>query len=279
MPRAVGACAVLVLAVAAVGCFTPAGRRSEALRPPTPAGLPPALPDGLYVESVLLERPLGDPALDRELWEGGSAVPPHVRALLAENGLRVAVLGGTPPPAFRRLLESGADAHDGRGQSFANRKDEVVPTAGPTDPCSFAVLPTLAGERARFDLRKARGGVLVRPERAADGRVKVWCEPRVQHGERADEIRPTADGTGFTVQGVVPVERFPALGFEVTLGPDDYLLIGSPAAGADTLGSVLFTADAGGRPRQRVLAVRAAWRGEKPSDLPPVRGRGEPTRR
>jgi hypothetical protein len=277
MPRAVGACAV-VLAVAVAGCLTPAAR-VDAHRPPTPGGLPPALPDGLYVESVLLERPLGDPVLDRELWDGGSVVPPHVRALLAENGLRAAVLGANPPPAFRRLLESGADAHDGRGLSFANRREEVIPTAGPTDPCSFAALPTLAGERTRFDLRKARGGVLVRPERAADGRVKVWCEPRVQHGDREDQIRPTADGTGFTVQGEVPVERFPALGFEVVLGPDDYLLIGSPAAAADTLGAALFTADAGGRPRQRVLAIRAAWRGEKPSDLPPVRGRGEGARR
>lgn len=272
MPRAGGACAV-VLAVAAAGCLDLGGPRVDALRPPPPAAsLPPAMPDGLYVESVLLERPLGDPVLDQELWAGGAAVPPHVRALLAENGLRAAVLGGTPPPAFQRLLES-SDAHAGRGQSFANRRDEVVPTAGPTDPCSFSVLPALSGARATFDLQKARGGVRVRPERTPDGRVSVRCEPQVQHGEREDHIRPTADGTTFTVQGEVPLERFASLGFDVTLGPDDYLLIGSPATASDTLGAVLFTADANGRPRQRVLVLRAAWRGEKPSDLPPVRGR------
>lgn len=275
MPRAGGACAVLV-ALAAAGCLFPASRRADAFRPPPPtvAGLPPAAPDGLYLESLLLERPLADPDLDRELWAAaGSAVPPAARALLAENGLRVALLGVQLPPAFRRLLGSSADAHDGRGRTFANRTEEVIPTAGPTDPCDFGVLATLGGERTRLKLAKARGGIQVRPERTADGRVKIACEPQVQHGERVPRFRPTADGTEFVAESEVPLERFPGLGFEVTLGPDDYLLIGSPAAASDTLGGVLFTADANGRPRQRVLAVRAAWRGEKPSDPSPTRTR------
>ena len=275
MPRAGGACAV-VLALAAAGCLFPATRRADSFRPPTPtvAGLPPAAPDGLYLESLLLERPLGDPALDRELWDGaGSAVPPAARALLAENGLRVAVLGGTLPPAFRQLLKEDADAHDGRGRSFAHRAEEVIPTAGPTDPCAFTVLRSFGGERAKLTLEKARGGVQVRPERTPDGRVRVACEPQVQHGERVPRFRPTADGTEFVAESEVPLERFPSLGFEVPLGPDDYLLIGSPAGAAGTLGEVLFTADANGRPRQRVLAVRAMWRGEKPTDQPPARSR------
>lgn len=270
MRRAAGACAILV--AAAAGCLGPAARTDTAFRRPT-GGLPPALPDGLYVESVLLERPLGDPALDRELWAGeSSAVPPATRALLAENGLRATVLSGNPPPAFRRLLDS-PDAHDGRGLTFANRAEEVIPTAGPTDPCGYRVLTALAGEKARVSLRQAHGGVQVRPERTPDGRVKVRCEPQVQHGERETHYRPTADATGFTAQEEVPLEAYPALGFEVTLGPGDYLLIGSPAAATETLGAALFVADAGGRPRQRVLAVRATWRGEKPAELPAGPGR------
>jgi len=120
--------------------------------------------------------------------------------------------------------------------------------------------------------------VLVRPERAADGRVKVWCEPQVQHGDRTDWFRPTADGTEFVKQGEVPVERYPGLGFEVLLGVNDYLLIGWPAETDATLGAALFGVEANGRPRQRVLVVRAGWGGSRASDLPPIpRHRGRPS--
>src|SRR5262249_5819955 len=95
----------------------------------------------------------------------------------------------------------------------------------------------------------------------------------LQHGDRRDWLRPTADGTQFTVQGEVPTVRYPALGFEVLLGPNDYLLVGWPAAAEGTLGSALFAVEANNQPRQRVLVVRAGRLGEaNPSDWPAVRG-------
>lgn len=279
---------MVLVCAAAAGCLPRAGGPLVALRPPPtqdPAAarqpkspLPPAQVPGLYVESVLLERPVGDPLLDRDLWADAAAqLPAHTAALLAENGLRVAVLGGTLPPAFQKALESEADTVNPHGLTFANRTDAVIPTAGPTDPCEFSVLPELGAERRKRKLKAASGGLLVRPERCPDGRVKVCCEPQVQHGDRQEFFRPTADATGFTVQGEVPLERYPTLGFEVTLGPNDYLIVGWPAEAAETLGSVLFAVEASGRPRQRVLVIRAGFRGATRSDLPAIpnpRGRG-----
>lgn len=276
MRRAGGAVAAVLACVAVAGCLTrpdgPAGpARPDADRTRALVPAPPV--EGPYVESVLLERPVGDPLLDRDLWASApAALPPRTAALLAENGLRVTVLGGNLPPAFRRLLEAEADTVNSHGLTFANRADAVVPTAGPTDPCSYHVLPDLAGERVAAKFRQAQCGVLVRPERTADGRVTVYCEPQVQHGERQDFLRPSADGTEFTLQGEVPVERYPGLGFDVTLGPNDYLLVGWPAAAADTLGSALFGVEADGRPRQRVLVLRAGYRGAVPSGLPAIAG-------
>jgi hypothetical protein len=267
MRRAGGALAVAVCA-AAIGCqWWPHADRPG----PARATLPTAAPDGPYVESVLVERPVGDAALDRDLWAAARPpLPAETIALLAENGLRVRVVGGGLPADFRRLLET--DAVDPHGLTFAGRPDAVLPTATPPDPCSFRVLPDLAGARREVTLRGAKCGVLVRPAWGGDGKLRVYCEPQVQHGEREDRFRPNGDGTGLTVTGEVPTERYPGLGFEVTLGPDDYLVLGSPAGAAGTLGEAAFTAEADGQTRQRVLLIRGGWRGPPPADDTP-RGR------
>lgn len=282
---------MILCAAAGVGCVRRAdgshglGNPFAGLvaREPAPAAstsvarsLGPIVPaDGLYIESVLLERPPGDNLLERELWSTDRAVvPPETAALLTENGLRVAVLRGALPPAFQKLLDSEPDTVNPHGLTFAGRKDAVLPTAGPIDSCDYAVLADLAGKRTPVSLRQAHAGILVRPEVLPDGRVRVRCEPQVQHGDRREWLRPTADRTQFVMQGEVPTTRYPGLGFDVTLGPNEYLLVGGPAASANTLGSVLFSATADdGRPRQRVLVVRAGRLGDPvPTDLPAIHG-------
>jgi hypothetical protein len=221
----------------------------------------------VQVQSVLIEQPVGDPFLNRDLWAAGwPAAGGQTRALLAENGLRAAVLGGNLPPRFQALLDSEPDTVNPHGLTFATRKDAVIPTAGPIDRCEYEVRTGLGGKPERVELREARCGVLVRPEATPDGRVRVWCEPQVQHGERQEWLRPTADGTQFVVQGEVPLEKYPALGFDVALGPNDYLLIGWDADRDGTLGAAMFAVEAGGRPRQRVLVVRAGRTGDAPPD-------------
>ena len=281
--RRTGAWATVVLCVAAAGCLDRAARpgrapadgvRARSFSPTGFGGLPAPETNGLYVESVLLERPVGDQLLDRDLWAADrSPLPAETEALLAENGLRVIILGGNLPPAFQKLVASEADTVNPHGLTFANRADAVLPTAGPTDPCAFEVRPDLAGGRVKASFRQARCGVQVRPERAADGRVKVWCEPQVQHGDRQDWLRPTADGTQFVKQGAVPLERYPGLGFAAVLGADEYLVVGSPAGADGTLGAALFGVEANGRPRQRVLVVRAGWR----DDRAPASPHGRPS--
>jgi hypothetical protein len=234
--------------------------------------------EGVCVQSVLIERPLGDSVIDRELWAAGlPAARDATRALLCENGLRAVVLGGNLPAGFQRALATESDTVDAHLLTFATRKDAVIPTVGPIDPCDYEVLTGLGGKRVRVSLRQARCGVLVRPEPAADGRVRVWCEPQVQHGERQDWLRPTADGTQFAMPRELPLERYPTLGFDVLLAPGEYLVLGWPADQPGTLGAAMFEVDAGGRPRQRVLVLRAGRTGDPTADdLPAV---PNPTRR
>jgi hypothetical protein len=275
MRLVVGCVVVLCAAVAGAGCkkpLTPAGRPGA---PTVAHSLAPAItPDGLFVESVLLERPVGDALLDRDLW--AVTVPagaPEARTLLTENGLRAGVLGGNLPQQLQDLLESDADAVDPRGLTFNLRKEAVLPTAGPLDPCKFSLLADLAGEPKAVELKHARCGILLKPQPAGAGRVRVWCEPRIQHGERRDQYRPNEDGTEITKTEEAPLEKFPTLGFEVTLGPEDCLVIGWSADQPDTLGAVLFGVEVDNRPRQRVLVIRARQMSRPgTADLPVIAG-------
>jgi hypothetical protein len=258
-----------VLCAAAAGCLTRGDRPSgesiaRSLAPVTPL-------EGVYLESVLLERPLGDPFLDRELWEAALPVgSQESRVLLAENGLRAAVLSGNPPQKFQTMLESDSEAVNPRGLTFASRREEVLPTSGPHAECEFRLLADLARERTAVSLDRARCGILVRPEAAEDGRVKVACEPQIQHGQRRELLRPSEDGTGWVKFEEVPLARYQPLAFEVTLGRNEFLLVGWRADQPGTLGQALFGVEAGGQARQRVLVVRARLPNAAPSDLPPV---------
>src|SRR5262245_1799730 len=201
--------AIMLCAVsAAAGCLLRSDRPSAS----TARSLPPVQPaEGAYIEWILLERPLGDPFLDRDLWNDtlpiGSA---ETQALLVENGLRAGVLAGNLRPRFQQILESETGSLNGRGLTFGLRKDEVLPTNGPTEKCEFAVLTDLAGKRTHVALTQARCGVLVRPEALPDGRVRVTCEPQIQHGEKQERFRATADVPRLVKYLEVPLVRYPA---------------------------------------------------------------------
>jgi hypothetical protein len=231
--------------------------------------------EGVYLDSVLLERPTGDRFLDRELWESTLPVgSQETRALLSENGLRVGILTGNLPQRFQTLLESDTEAINGRQQTFSLRKDEVLPTAGPHAKCEFGLLADLAGKRAPVSFTQARCGVQVRPEATKDDRVKLWCEPQIQHGEKKQWLRPSDDGTGFVPYEEVPLARYRALAFELLLARNEYLVVGCQADQPNTLGAALFGVEANGQPRQRVLVIRAYQvnPGSAP-DLPPLGSR------
>lgn len=261
---------VVCAAALAAGCL---GKKSPPDGPVRARSFGPTSPpaEGLYVEHVLIEQPVGDAFLNRDLWAAGSpAAPPSVTALLAENGLRAAILGGNLPPKFQALLGSEPDTVNARRFVFGTAKEHVVATAGPTDPCDFDVLTDLAGKREKLTLHQARGGVMVRPEATADRRIKVWVEPQVQHGEEREYLRPSADGTNFAKHVETPAEKFAGMGFEATLGVNELLIVGWVADDKSCLGSAMFGVEANGRPRQRVLVLRAGQLGGGTSDLPAI---------
>ncbi len=262
-------------AVTASGCLTRSGDR-PALAAVARSLAPVQQAEGVYLESVILERPVGDRFLDRDLWAVTQPVgTPEMQVRLSENGLRAGILSGTLPPKFQTLLESDSETLSGRGLTFATRKEEVLPTSGPNERCEFTLLADLAGKRTTVALKQTRCGILVRPEAMSDRRVKVVCEPQIQHGERQEFFRASADGTGLVKYDEVPLVRYQSLAFDVPLGRNEYLVIGWRAEQTDTIGAALFGVEANGQPRQRVLVIRARQVNPgNPPDLPPISGSG-----
>ena len=275
-------CALMcALAGAGMGCKKPLHSAAQVANSNISQSLTPMVPaEGLLVQSVLIEQPIGDQFLDRDLWQTARPVgEPETRALLAENGLRAGILSGTFPQRFQDLLDSEADTVSPNAMSFNSRKEAVIPTAGPVDPCRFALLADLAGAPRLFELKQARCGMFVRPRVEEGGRVIIYCEPQIQHGERSDRYRPNEDGTGFVKSEEMPLERFSKVGFNALIGPGDCLVIGWNAEQFETLGQALFGVEINNRPRQRVLVIRAHQNGRSAlSDLPVIAGPYRPRR-
>jgi hypothetical protein len=182
---------------------------------------------------------------------------PENRTLLSENGINVGILTGMPPTRFQELLDTKADVVNPQRMTFSNRKEAVIPTAGPIEACKFDLLSDLAGKVESISLKQARSGILVRPRALDEGRVKVWCEPQIQHGDPEVRFRPSEDGTQLTKSEEVPTEKYPALGAEVLLKADECLVIGSISDRRNSLGTMLFGVESNGILRQRLVVIRA----------------------
>jgi hypothetical protein len=259
MPRAVCA-TVLCAMLGSLGCEKLFTSTDQPIRPNVVRSMAPAIPENsLIVESILLERPLGDAFLDRELWTATLPIcKPENRALMEENGLRAGILSGILPTPFQRMLESKADVVATPNMiTFNNRKEAVIPTAGPIEECKFDLLADLAGKPESISLKDAKLGILVRPQVVDTGTVKLWCEPRIQHGDYEIRFRPSEDGTHISKFEEIPTEKYPSLGFEVLLKADECLVIGCIAEQQESLGTSLFGAESQGSPRQRIVVIRS----------------------
>src|SRR5262249_18700908 len=147
-------------------------------------------PDVLQMEVRLIERPLGDPYLNHDLWKLADehVVDPARRGVLEENGFQVALLGGIPPAEFQTLLASERSCANPRLLVF-HACDSRTLILGPTQPdCHFEIEQD--GQLTLAELGQAQCSLLVVPTLSKDGSILLRFTPRVKHGSTAWAIRP-----------------------------------------------------------------------------------------
>jgi hypothetical protein len=237
------------------GCTVPAPRPG-----PWQAGMPPLeAPRGADVvemQVALLERRAGDAYLNDGLWAlaDESAVPLDRKAVLEDNGFRIGQVAGMPPPELQALLTSDHSCINPR-QIRLHTGDAKELVLGPAQP-SLRFRVEQDGRTDAVGVEQAQAMLVVVPEFTPDGRIRLRFTPKVQHGETVLAPCPAADHSGITLQCQRPSNSYPALGWEVTLAPNEYVVIGGRTDRPGSMGCQAFLRNDETPAVQRVLVIR-----------------------
>jgi hypothetical protein len=221
--------------------------------------VPAAGGDVVQVDVAVIERPAGDPYLNDGLWvlADEQAVGLDRKPALEDNGFRVGQVGGLPPADLQALLRSERSCADPRRHQVPC--GGIVPVALGTvrDRCRFRLHRD--GREIPVELSGAQCVLEVVPTLGEDGRTSLRFTPVVKHGEPRIQPRPVKDPSGehrWDVQARQPAEVYDGLGWEVTVGADGFVLVGTRLEQEGTLGHCFFLAAGGGARAQRLLVVR-----------------------
>jgi hypothetical protein len=112
------------------------------------------------------------------------------------------------------------------------------------------------GKTTEIALDQAQFVLDVVPALAGDGKTRLRFTPKVEYGENVPDLRPADDGSDWTYQLSKQNKTFAGLAWDVTLAPNDFLVIGGNADQPQSLGSQAFIQDDGTGPVQRLLVIR-----------------------
>lgn len=250
---------VFALAAASLsGCFTapadPAVGRYEARLPFTTV----AGDDVVQLDVFLVERPAGDPCVNREAWElADEEVLKDRKSLLEENGLRACVLGDAPPDGLRELLGSERScANPRRLRLHAGLPAQIV-LGPPAARLRFRL--GQEGRTADVELDEAQCLLQVTTRLTDDGRLNLQFAPQVRHGEAVSMPQPKREASGtlhWDIRTEQPTETYGGLSWELTVAPNTYVAVGTLLDRPDTLGQRAFLSAEAPR-TQRLLVLRA----------------------
>ena len=253
-------CLAVVLALGAValtGCFTTPPDRSvsrfEARLPFTSF----AGEDVVQLDVYLVERPIADGCINREVWElGDEQVLQDRKSILAENGLRACVLGETPPDGLQALLHSERSCPNPRRRRLHVGRPAAVVLGPPAPDLHFQLRQD--GRASDVRLEQAQCILQVTTRLTDDGQMALHFTPAVRHGEPAATPRPVQDPSGtlrWDVQTEQPTEVYRGLDWDLTVAPGVYIAVGALPDREDALGPAAFIGE--GPPRtQRLVVLR-----------------------
>ena len=219
---------------------------------------PAILPNHALIEVALLERPLGDEYINEELWQHADELIVDLdrRAALDENGIRLGQLVGSPPSEFQQLLLS---------KRYCSNPQALIFPAGKTVPIMLgSVLPIAHSSygyvegksRTEVSLDKVRYLLDVTASFMSDGRTKLTFSPKVENGEPILPFQASPDKSIWEVRVEKACKKYPDLSWDVTLAPNQYLIVGTRLERERTLGHTALTEFVNESSVQRLLVIR-----------------------
>jgi hypothetical protein len=253
---------LLAVLTGALGGCLPA--RTE----PAPAGYDvrrafpgPTGEDVVQIDVAQVERLPGDRFINHELWElaDEQGVSLERKPVLEANGFRVCQLGGVPPAGLQALLTSVRSCPDPHHLQLRAGTAAPVLLGAPWRRCRFELHQE--GREVPVDLEEAQCLLEVVPRLGEDGRTVLTFTPHVRHGREQVAPRPQQDAAGSLRWGWdarQPDEAYPWLEWELTVSPNEYVVVGTVLDRPGTLGHRCFLHEEGRRRVQRLLVIRTA---------------------
>jgi len=258
--------------VAGCAWFQPADKPAWVSRLRRPA--PQSDDARVALDLAILEKPLGDPFMNRDLWRSTDdmVIDLEKKDLLEKNGYRVGQVVGLTPEALQALLKSE--------RYCVNPRRRIVPDGGHVTQYLGPVFPessfTLHESEREMPLNfdQVRFCLDIVATRAKDGKIRLTFTPKVETGERVLPFQPDVDRSTWTLCVDKPYRVFPSLSWEVTVEPNKFVVIGASLERGETVGHRSLVQEEY-PPRQRLLVIRAATNGgaetaEEPKEAGPT---------
>jgi hypothetical protein len=252
----------MLLSISLTGCFTGDTVHTsswlERMRTPRlPLG-----PDGVLMDIVVIELPLGDKFLNGEVWDASDcqAVGLQRQGLLADNGLRVGQVIGMIPGQLQTLLSSDRHCVSKHRQLLPAGQKTVVSLGQAQPVCSFR-LHTEAGA-TDVTLNQGQATLVIEPSLTDDGRTRLKFTPEVLYGAVLPDYQVAGDRSGMVLEFKRASKSYSSLSWEVALAPNQYLVVGTHFEDdvrdslTQTLGSQFFLEDTNKGCVQRLLVMR-----------------------
>src|SRR5262249_29677319 len=194
----------------------------------------------------------GDRYLNDRLWSAADeqVIDLERKAVIEDNGLRVGLLGGILPTEFQALLTSERSNPAARQHLMRLGNAKPLPLGDVCPELRFQL--QTRGRATPVELAQAQCVLQVPPTLTPDGDLKLTFLPLVYHGAKA--LWPLSSDASHPLADPQPVERYPALGWNVTLTGAAYVVVGTRFAKAATLGHGCFVRPDGCKPAHRLLA-------------------------
>jgi hypothetical protein len=211
--------------------------------------------DVVRLDVALLECPVGDRYINEGLWKVADeqVIDLERKAVLEDNGFRVGLIGGLLPEGLQDLLKSERScASMRRNQLHADNPTSVV-LGSPVADCRFEihqdrkVVPVV--------LKGAECTLQIVPSLARDGSTRLHFTPQIRHGDKKPSLHPGPDHATIVMEQQQPTEDYRVLSWDVTLAPNQYVVVGTRFDRRGTLGYQYFFRGDEPRPVQRLLVI------------------------
>ena len=185
-------------------------------------------PDSAVIRVALVECPIGDDFINGKLWQhvDEMAVNEDCRDRLEANGFRVGQLVGPPSTEFQQLLLSKNCS--GKDYAFPAGKTIQLPLGPMLPRTTYCVMQRKMQEEVALD--KARYCLDVSTRLMKEG-ARLTFIPRVEHRAPRLPFQAASDHRSWEIRTDKACRRYPELSWDVTLGPNQYLLIGASQTG------------------------------------------------